>query len=405
MRAKTSSLWLVLFVIFLNWLGVGLVYPMFSSMLFHETSTLVDVGTSLLVRGWYLGILLAAMSIGQFFSGPVMGTLSDQKGRRPLLIYTLLISIFGYALGALGVLTNSLITLIVSRVIVGLGAGNSAVVNATIADISTPENKAKNFGLLSMAQGVGFTIGPFLGGYFSTSNYSIPFLIAGIALIVNLALLLFAFKETHLTPKNATIRWDVGIQHLKKSFKIPHLRVIFLTILCLYFGWSFFYEFIPVTWIQLYHSTPDKIGLYYAFGAGVYALSAGLLIRPIVSKFKHISLLFYTLLILSLGLFLLLLQPPAGWIWVYLALINFLGALLFPTSTAMVSDFAKKEDQGEIMGVLTSIISASFALSPLFAGFILGSNAQMPIILGGSTFLLGTLFLGYSFKKEIFTRR
>lgn len=398
------SLWLVLFVVFLDWLGIGLVYPVFSTMIFHPEHSILDPSVSESMRGWYLGILLAVMSISQFLSSPIIGSFSDQKGRRPLFLISLTLGIFGYAFCVVGIMMKSLFILIASRCFVGISAGNAAVVSATIVDLSDDSNKAKHFGLYSMACGIGFTIGPFLGGLLSKSHFAIPFCIAGIATVLNLVLIFYFFKETHHTRKKALIRWDEGIRNLDKAFKIRELKALFLTVLFFCFGWSFFYEFIPVSWIADFKFDATTIGFFYAYGAGVYALSSGILIRPIVEHYQHSTILFYALLSAGIILLSLLVLPSSFWIWIYLPIVNFLMALVYPTSTTIVSDKTHKEAQGEILGILQSIQSAAFAISPLAAGWLLGNGSHMPTLVGGISMLTGALVLGSFLNKEIFGR-
>jgi DHA1 family tetracycline resistance protein-like MFS transporter len=396
------SLWLVLFIVFLDWMGIGLVYPIFSSIIFHPDSSILDPSVSDSVRGWYLGILLAVMSIAQFFSSPILGCFSDQKGRRPIFLISLVVSVIGYGVCVLGILMKSIFILIGARVLVGLAAGNAAVVSASIVDLSDDSNKAKRFGLYSMMSGVGFTVGPFLGGQLSGFHFVTPFYIAGFATLLSLTLIFFFFKETHKTRKKAEIRWDEGVRNLKKAFKIPGLNVLFFTVLMFCFGWSFFYEFIPVSWIADFGFKAKEIGFFYAYGAGVYALSSGVLIRPIVGRFKHNSVLFYALATLGVVILSLIFLPRPFWIWIYLPIVNFLAALVFPTSTTMVSDAGSKDAQGEILGVLQSVQSASFALSPLVAGWLLGNGSYMPMLIGGLSMVVAALTLGIFLRKKIF---
>jgi len=250
MPSKTqASLWIVLFIIFLDWMGIGIVYPMFSTMLFSTEGPLYDPNCSESARGCYLGILLAAMPLAQFFSGPILGALSDQKGRKPLFIASLLLAVIAYGFSTLGVLTQSIFVLIASRFLIGIASGNVAIVSATIADLSTPQNKSKHFGLYSMACGIGFTIGPLVGGKLSEISFELPFIVAGAATLLNLFLLFFLFSETHNARSKASIRFDEGIRNLKKAFQIQGLKATFITVLLFCFGWSFFFEFLPVTWI------------------------------------------------------------------------------------------------------------------------------------------------------------
>jgi DHA1 family tetracycline resistance protein-like MFS transporter len=396
----TISLWLVLFAIFLDWVGIGLVYPMFSTMLFHTDYPLLDPGTSDSVRGWYLGMLLAVMSIAQFFSGPILGTLSDQKGRKPLFLLSLSVGVVGYAFCVVGVFAKSIVILIAARAFVGAAAGNAAVVSAAVVDLSTPENKAKHFGLYSMMCGVGFTVGPFLGGKLSEFGFAMPFVVAGLATLLNLALIAYFFQETHVVKKETKIRFTEGLRNLKKAFHIPGLRALFLTVLMFCFGWSFFYEFIPVSWISDYGFNAGRIGVFYAYGAGVYALSSGVLIRPIVDRYKPSTILMWALTALGCVILALLTRPNADWLWVYLPIVNFLAALLFPTYNTIVSNWASKDAQGEVLGILQSIQAAAFAISPLAAGSLLGNNPHMPMLVGGVSMLLGAMILGTSLRGK-----
>jgi DHA1 family tetracycline resistance protein-like MFS transporter len=230
MKPKNARfpLFILLLTNFLDWMSIGLVYPMYSAMIFHEGTQFFPLETSDVVRGTWLGCLLAAGPLAQFFSAPIMGMLSDQKGRRPLLIQTLLIIIAGYSLCALGVYAESLPFLLVGRLIVGIGTGNAAVVYAAIADISKPDDKAKHFGLASMSFGIGFTVGPFLGGTLSSWGFATPFLVSIGFSSINLLMLIFWFAETHHVRRQVQLSLTLGLKNFKKAFKIPTLRALFL---------------------------------------------------------------------------------------------------------------------------------------------------------------------------------
>lgn len=397
MKKSSLGLFLVLLVAFLDWMGISLVYPMFSSMLFCPECPIVPVETSMAMRGFYLGFLLAAMSIAQFFSGPILGAMSDQTGRRPLLIGSLFLGVLGYLMCAVSVSFGSLALLFAARVLVGIAAGNAAIVGAVIADLSDEKSKAKNFGLYSMACGVGFTSGSFVGGELSMLGREIPFLFAACALFANLLLISLFFKETaplKVVTSSFVLKWNTGLKNVKKALGLANLRVLFFVILFFCFGWSFFYEFIPVSWIADYQFNAHQIGLFYSYGAAVYALSAGVLIRPIVTRFSDKKTVQASLVSLGvLFLILLFFHPVKSLIWVYLPLANFLMALLFPTSTAMVSNYVGKEAQGEILGILQSVQSLAFAISPLAAGTLLGNYPHMPFFVGSISMLFAALLL------------
>ena len=249
---KNFSIFLVLLVAFIDYFGIGLVYPLFSSMFFSSDSLFFAPEVSASVRGFYLGLLLSLQPLFQFFSAPVLGTFSDQKGRKKMLIFALCIALVGYFIGFLAVYSYSLLGLLLFRIIVGVSAGSTSVVQASLADISTKETKTKNFGLYNMALGTGFTLGPFLGGKLTDPNFlpfatfSTPFLITVLVVALNLLLVVFFYRETLKTKKKKELSIWVGLQSLQKIFKLKKIRILFLCTFVYIFGWSFFFEFMPV---------------------------------------------------------------------------------------------------------------------------------------------------------------
>jgi DHA1 family tetracycline resistance protein-like MFS transporter len=396
---KSVSLFIVALVGFIDWMGIGLVYPMFSSMLFQGDFNLLAEDASDTCRGTCLGILLAAHPLTQFFSAPILGTLSDQKGRRKILIPGLAIGVVGYLIAMTAVHLESYPLLLLSRIAVGISAGTAAIVGASLADVSSSAEKAKNFGLFNMACGLGFTVGPLLGGilYESSigiiSGYAVPFAVAGSVTLLNLLLVALFFEETFVPKIASKISLAAGIHNIQKAFKSKGLPIFFLAIFFAGVGWSFYWEFAPVTWITLYGFNTTMIGNCYAYGAAFYALSCGLLIRPILSRYSNQNVLYVALFGVALSIGMLLLHDDPLWLFLYIPLQQFCVALFWPTSAAVVSNSVNEEMQGEILGVLHSVDSAAFALSPLLAGPLLGITALMPIVVGTVCFIFASAIL------------
>lgn len=396
---KSLSLLVVLMVGFIDLIGIGMVYPMFASMLFQPDSQMLPLGTSDTIRGACLGILLAAMPITQFFSAPILGMLSDQKGRKKILLPTLAVGVIGYIVAMVGVHIESLFLLLVSRIVIGISAGTAAVVQASLADLSSSEEKAKNFALLNMACGLGFTVGPFLGGVLSEvsigiiQGYALPFAVAGLVTLLNLLLAMRYFEETYTPKTESKISFALGILNIKKAFKVENLRVIFFCIFLACFGWSFYWEFAPVTWISSYGFGTATIGNFYAYGAAVYALCCGVVIRPILSRFSNQGVLCFGLMLCAVAVGMLLFHEDAVWLWFYIPLQQLAISLFWPTAAAVVSNSVSDDVQGEIMGVLQSMDSLAFAMSPLIAGPLLGISAMMPVVVGGSALLMSGILL------------
>jgi DHA1 family tetracycline resistance protein-like MFS transporter len=405
LRVRKYSLYIVLFVAFIDLIGVGLIYPLFSSMLFDCTHCLVSEKTSHETRGLLLGILLAIMPMTQFFSAPFWGALSDSKGRKKPLQMSLAVAFFGYLVALGAVLANSLVLLIISRCIVGFSAGNMSIVQATIADVSTPNEKAKNFGIYAMAMGLGFTLGPFFGGVLSSWGYSIPFLFATIIVALNLAFALFFFQETHVNIVEKKLSWSLGIDHLRKAVLFKGVRVILLASFLHNFGWSYFFEFIPVHLISRFHFESLQLGFFYGVAGAIYALSSGVFIRPFVKRFKSETLFFGGNFITGV-LILLMLSLSFLWeLWIFVVLISFFVAFVFPSSTTLVSNHADPQIQGEALGVLASVNAVAYALSPLISGTFVGKEPTMSIWIGGIFMLVTALIVLVAFRKKLFQPR
>src|SRR3989344_4109313 len=159
---KKLSLWTLFLVVFLDMLGIGIIIPILP-LVFYETS-LLPAGTSLSATNILLGFLIASYPLAQFFGAPILGAIADRYGRRPVLLLSLLGAAFGYALFAFGLVIGSVWLLFFSRILAGFMAGNLAVVKSIIADISDKRSMVKNFGLIGMGFGLGFILGPFIGG-------------------------------------------------------------------------------------------------------------------------------------------------------------------------------------------------------------------------------------------------
>lgn len=404
-KKKQLSLFVLLLVALIDYLGIGLVYPLFSYLMLNEDAGLLPIGTSQAVRGLSLGILISFYSISQLFSGPILGTLSDKIGRKKVLVYSLAACIFGYAASIVGIEMMSLPILLFSRLIIGAAAGSTAVVQAAIADVSTSENKSKHYALYSMFLGIGFTIGPFLGGVFANPSYfqgfSLPFWIGGALSVANLLLVVWFFQETHFNLSKLKTNFLEGLLQIKKVFAMKELHMLFLAAFIFIFGWSFYIEFIPLYLMGKFHFDVSQIGYFYAYSTGWCALSAGVLIMPLLKRFKLEKLFFYSLLGLGIIIFSFLLIPNAIYLTIYLPLQAFFYSLVFPTSTSIVSNTVNQESQGEVLGIFQSVQSMAWAAAPLFSGPLLCLHNCMPIFVGGASILLASLIFGIFLAKTI----
>ena len=168
-----------------------------------------------------IGLLFASFSLSQLVASPILGDLSDRWGRRPVLIFSLLGTVVSFVMLALA---NSLVMLFAARIVDGLSGGNITTARAYIADVTTEENRAKAFGVLGAAFGLGFIVGPALGAVFSRISYTAPIWAAAVITVIATALALFWLPETvHRSDAGGRSPWRA----LGDSWRLPHLRVLF----------------------------------------------------------------------------------------------------------------------------------------------------------------------------------
>ena len=400
-----ASLWSAILVAFLDSLGIGLIYPLFSVMLFDPSCCMLAADTSSATRGLWLGGLLSAMPLAQFFSAPIWGTISDRRGRRAPLQWSLVIAAVGYAVALAGVSWANLWILVLSRMILGIAAGNIAIILATISDVSTPETKVKNYGLFSMGLGAGYTLGPLLGGVATEwGGYHASFGVSLLAILANLFFVWKAFRETHHQPVHKRLSWSIGFHNLKKALSYKGIRLIFLCSFLHHFSWSYFFEFVPVFLMQHYFFSALDLGYFYGFVGACYALSAGLLIRPLIKRFRPLLLFFSGNVLTALTILLILVIPSPLWIWPLLLVMAYVIALVMPNAITFISNQAGPQLQGEALGVLTSVNTFALVLSPLCSGSLVGKIPTLPIWVGGVIMLATGLFGFIVLRKALLSR-
>lgn len=379
----------LLLTVFIDSLGFGLVFPIFSPMIVSNEGGMFGDEISLAVRGLIFGLLVSAYCLGQFFGGPFLGSLSDRMGRKKVLVGSMWLAFVGYLFAGLGVVVGSLTILFVARIMAGISAGSFPVAQSVIADVSTKETKAKNFGLVGTACWTGFVIGPFMGGKLAVYGFTIPFAAAAFFCLFNALLLLFAMKETlQTTPREGKIEWFKGVSQIRRAFTLPDYRGIFFTMFIFCLGWGFFTEFSPVFLTRRLGFNVSEIANFYAWVGLWIALCQGIVIRPILKRFAPDRLLPVGLLGLGLTLPIMLkLHTMVGLFW-YIPFVALCQAFIFPTSATLISNLSSDTEQGEMLGINNSVQWAAIALPPLLSGSFVALYPHLPITMGSLCMLV-----------------
>lgn len=386
-KPKPRSLLPIFVTVFIDLLGLGIIIPVLAPILFDPTSGVLPPAHSLGTRALVLGLLAAAYPLAQFFGAPVLGGVSDRVGRKRVLLVSLAGSAVGYALFALGVLAASLPLLFFSRILAGFTGGNISTAMSAIADLSDEQSRAKNFGLIGMAFGLGFILGPYLGGKLADPavvpwfSYATPFWFAALLALANVALVQWRFDETLRTRSEVAISLLTGFRNIGRALTSPSVRGMFTVVFLLTFGFSFFTQFFQVFLIEKFRFTQSAIGDLFAFTGLWIAFTQGVLARPVAARWSPRQVLAVTLLLLGLT-FPLLLLPERPWgLYVILPLIAVSNGLIQPNATALISSLSDRQSQGEMLGISQSVQSLAFAVPPVVSGLVVNIAFDLPIIL------------------------
>jgi MFS family permease len=384
---KDKNLWVLVFVCIINSLGFGIIVPV-----------LYTYGKTFGLTGTTLGVLTASFSIAQFFATPVLGSLSDKWGRKPLLAISLAGTCLSFLLFAEA---KVLWVLFAARILDGLTGGNISVAQAMVADTATPANRAKRFGILSSAFAFGFVVGPLVGGLFTRLSPQAPFFFAaGISLIGTLCTI-FLLKETNPTDKKSRAGFSSQFKFasLISTLKRPVIgTAIFIGFLltmaqfCMIIGFQIFSK-------DILKITPATMGIFMAaFGiCGIVAQMCVPFFTKVFSS-KSVILLLSSLLCLAamfVSGFLTVLLPFAVCLCVY----GLFNGLRNPMLNAIIADNIDKAEQGKVLGVNQSYASIGQTIGPLTAGVAAAVSVHSIFFLS-SFYILAAFLLCFRLKAK-----
>jgi len=404
--SQSRTMGLIFMTTLLDLLGISLIIPILAPLLI-ESNAVLPPETSEETRNLIFGALIGIFPLFQFIGAPLLGAYSDKVGRKKVLYLTISGGLVGYAMTAIGITTNLLPLLFLARAIQGFAAGNLSVIYSAIADISGPEDKAKNFGLVGAAFGIGFTIGPYIGGKLSDPelvswfSYATPFWVAAALVAVNLFLVWRVFPET-LKNVNLALKltpWQ-GFVNLSKAFLNPSLRSIFLVVFFFTFGFTFFTQMIQIFLIKRFSFNPSDIGNLFGYVGILLALTQGLLVRYLSSRVGPRPILQITILTLSLSFLLLLIPTSTLGIYLMMPFIVISNGIASPNLATMVSNLAPDHLQGETLGMQQSVQSLAQIIPPISGGLIISYSLTSPMWLAALCVFIGWGIFMWQFGRK-----
>ncbi len=400
-KNKQAAIGFIFITMLIDITGWGIIIPVIPNLIGELING--DVSEAAKIGGW----LTFAYAFTQFLFAPIVGGLSDKYGRRPII----LLSLFGFSLDYLFLsLAPTIGLLFVGRIIAGVTGASLTTASAYIADISTDENRAKNFGMIGAAFGLGFIIGPVIGGLLGQYGSRVPFIAAAILCMLNFIYGWFVLPES-LAKEN---RRDFDIKRANPvgSFlslkKYPQLVPMIVVLFIVYVAsnavqgnWSFFT-------IYRFGWSEKMVGISLGAVGLLVGIVQGGLVRWINPKIGNKRSIYIGLGLYTLGLFLFAVASETWMMFVFL-IPYCLGGISGPALQAVVSASVKPSEQGEIQGTLTSLISVSSIIGPplMTTTFYFFTHKEAPFqfpgaafVLGGMMMLIATILAYISLKKE-----
>lgn len=387
---KSAAIGFIFITLLIDITGWGIIIPVVPKLI--EELIHGDVVEASKYGGW----LSTVYAVMQFIFASVLGGLSDKFGRRPIILFSLLGFSVNFFIQAIA---PSIFWLFVGRILSGITGASITTASAYIADISTDEDRAKNFGLIGAAFGLGFIIGPVLGGVLGGYGARMPFYAAAVLCLVNFLYGLFILPESLDKNNRRNFNWKRAnpVGSLYQLTKYPQILGLIMALILVYIAghavqtnWTYFTMF-KFGWNE------RMVGISLGATGFMSAIVQGVLIRKIQPKIGNEKSIYYGLILYALGM-LLFAFASKGWMMFAFLIPYGLGGIAGPALQSVISAEVPKDSQGELQGALASLVSlTSIVGPPLMTGiFYYFTHDEAPFQFAGAPFFLAFLMMSAS---------
>lgn len=383
---------LLFLTIFLDMLGLGILVPVFPQLVSPDSVARLfpaawSASEAYVGGGW----LLATFPLFQFLFAPVLGQLSDRRGRKPVLALSILGSSLSMALFAVAVSLRSLPLAFAARALDGATGGNISVANAAIGDVSAPEDRAKNYGLVGAALGLGFILGPFLGGILgdparaSWTGVATPFWVVSVLALANALLVLRVVPETRPSWERGhqpPLRWTRAFANIGKTISVPALRRVVPALFLFNAGFTFFSTFWGVVLAEDFHFDPVRVGGFFGYMGLMIVLAQGGVVRRMPAHLRDSRVLPAAMLLVAASLVPYVLIPGdrpdlIWWVPPFLAVGT---ALARSNGTALLVRTTSAGMRGEVMGIHSSAYALAQLIPSALSGYVAAHEARLTVL-------------------------
>ena len=368
-RSREAAMPFIMIAVLIDMAAIGVIVPVLPTLV-------ASFATDQAGQAFWYGVVAAAFGLANFVASPILGDLSDRFGRRPVMLLGFMglgVSFFGTAM------TTSLIGLIIARTLGGAMQANVAIANAYVADISAPEERAKRFGFLGAMMGVGFIVGPVVGGLLGAVNLHLPFYFAGSLTLMNLLYGYFVLPESLPLDKRKAFSWRSAnpATSLRKLGQLKGVGPLVGVV-----AFSGLAQFVLYTVWVLHNSFkfgwgPRENGWSLAAVGIVAVLVQGVLLGRLLKRLSPQKLAMWGLVSSTIA-YTLWGAATEGWMMYAVIAVNLLGGTVTASVQSMISSAADSKSQGQTMGAVSSLNGLMAVLAPLLGAPMLAMVSHYP---------------------------
>ena len=368
-RSREAAMPFIMIAVLIDMAAIGVIVPVLPTLVASFATDPAD-------QAFWYGVVAAAFGLANFVASPILGALSDHFGRRPVMLLGFMglgLSFFGTAM------TTSLIGLIIARTLGGAMQANVAIANAYVADISAPEERAKRFGFLGAMMGVGFIVGPVVGGLLGAVNLHLPFYFAGSLTLMNLLYGYFVLPESLPLDKRKAFSWRSAnpATSLRKLGQLKGVGPLVGVV-----AFSGLAQFVLYTVWVLHNSFkfgwgPRENGWSLAAVGIVAVLVQGVLLGRLLKRLSPQKLAMWGLVSSTIA-YTLWGAATEGWMMYAVIAVNLLGGTVTASVQSMISSAADSKSQGQTMGAVSSLNGLMAVLAPLLGAPMLAMVSHYP---------------------------
>lgn len=381
---QDKRMWIIFLIVFVNLLGFGIILPLMPYYV-----------ESLGAGAFTIGLLSASYSLFQFISSPILGELSDKIGRRPVLIFSLLGTVLSFVL--LG-FAKTIPLLFIARIIDGLSGGNISTAQAYVADITSKDKRTQGMGFLAAAFGLGFILGPALGGILSKFGYGVPAFVAAAVALLATILTFFFLPESKDFSKSAN-----NLKKNKKKFfspkefyevlMLPNIGLLIVLSFLMMLAFSLLEGTFALFMEHTLNSTVEQNGYLFAYIGVIGVLIQLFLLKRILLKLPEKTIVTIGIFLMAIALALIALSNNMNTVFVAITFLAFGNSITNPVLSGLLSKLSPGDEQGNILGISQSIASISRLIGPLLGTFIYGAfGPRVPYYFSTSLMAVTVIF-------------